>query len=310
MSTATITSTNSAEQTSYLSGAELRASFTRDGFVKIPNLISSETLQKYRSAATDLTALARKGQWPYLRTLPKQFPPWNVADLENGIWGVQHLLHPDMPAHLHRIFAESYFHPTLMAAIKELLQCSDADLVLELYNMLVRPDHDFRLRWHRDVIPPTASAVEETALLDEPMVHAQWNLALYEDTSLVVVPGSHRRARTQIERDADPYAPELPDQQVVRLGAGDVLFYNNNILHCGVYDSKGTERMTLHGTMGLAKADPERARNILQHGIGTWVARSDFSALPDQQMRAVAVSMQRRLVEMGSGDDLGYAHDG
>nr|POE56804.1 hypothetical protein CFP56_33776 [Quercus suber] len=307
-----IISDNSNESTAQdpiLFGEELRSSLARDGFVKIPNVISTEALQKYRSAATELISLAREGQWPHLRTLPKQFPPWNASDIEKGIWGVQHLLHPDMPAHLHSAFAESYFDPALIAAIKDLLQCSDDDLVLELYNMLIRPDHDFQLCWHRDVIPPTASAAEELSQLAKPMVHAQWNLALYKDTSLVVVPGSHRRARTEIERGADPYEDELPGQQIVRLDAGDVLFYDNNILHRGVYDSKGGERMTLHGTMGLAMADPERARNILQHGIGTWVARSDFSGLPDRRIRELALGMQQRLVEMGSGDEVAFAHD-
>jgi hypothetical protein len=204
-----------------------------------------------------------------------------------------------------KTFAESYFNDKMLETITGLLQCKRDDLVLELYNMLVRPDRDFALRWHRDDIPPEVTAEEEMERLKEPMLHAQWNLALYDDASLVVVPGSHKRARTDMERNADPYEDDMPGQKIVKMGPGDILFYNNNILHRGVYDST-VERMTLHGTMGIAGADKARARNILQHGIGSWAAKADFSDLSDE-MAQLARGMQKRLIDMGSGDDVGYS---
>lgn len=77
---------------------------------------------------------------------------------------------------------------------------------MELYNLLVRPDQDFELRWHRDDIFATATPEEMEALVvgrpEKGQGHAQWNLALFDDESLVVVPGSHRRARTEAERGA------------------------------------------------------------------------------------------------------------
>lgn len=281
---------------------ELRASLARDGFVRIPNVFAGEELETFRKAASRATELARAGKWPYIRTLPKQFPPWS-QDPSQGIWGVQHLLHPDMPER--KTFAESYFNDKMLETITGLLQCKRDDLVLELYNMLVRPDRDFALRWHRDDIPPEVTAEEEMERLKEPMLHAQWNLALYDDASLVVVPGSHKRARTDMERNADPYEDDMPGQKIVKMGPGDILFYNNNILHRGVYDST-VERMTLHGTMGIAGADKARARNILQHGIGSWAAKADFSDLSDE-MAQLARGMQKRLIDMGSGDDVGYS---
>lgn len=188
-----------------------------------------------------------------------------------------------------------------------LLQCSQDDLVLELYNMLVRPDREFSLRWHRDDIPPDVSPEVEMERLQEPMLHAQWNLALYPDTSLIVVPGSHKRARTDMERSADPYEDDMPGQRVVKMGAGDIMFYNNNILHRGVYDPN-MERMTLHGTMGMKGTEngESRARNILQHGIGSWAADADFSVL-EGETRELAEGMQKRLMEMGKGENVGYS---
>lgn len=272
----------------------------RDGFVVLPaSLFPSFDLENLRAAATRMTAAARSGAWPYIRTLPKQFPPW-PSDPSNGIWGVQHLLHPSNPDHL--IFAKSYFDAELMKYVAALIGCSEDDMVMELYNMLVRPEKEFSLRWHRDDIPPTATDEEEMQKLGKPGLHAQWNLALYDDASLVVIPGSHKRPRTATEREADPYAPELPGQLVVRLKAGEVAFYNNNILHRGVYDPT-KERMTLHGSMGTTLGSGERARNVLQHGVGEWVGQYDFGEF-DEEMKRRAEAMRRRLVEMGekSGD--------
>lgn len=46
-----------------------------------------------------------------------------------------------------------------------------------------------------------------------------------------------------MERGADPFEDDLPGQLVVKMYPGDILFYNNNILHRGVYDCSA-ERMT------------------------------------------------------------------
>ncbi len=283
--------------------AALRAALTGDGFVLIPEAFPQEDIDTFRVAARNATELARAGKWPYVRTLPKQFPPW-TEDITNGIWGVQHLLHPDMPER--KIFASSYFNNTMLNTITGLLQCQPSDLVLELYNMLIRPDRDFALRWHRDDIPPETPPEDELIRLQEPMLHAQWNLALYPDASLVVIPGSHKRARTEMERHADPYEDDMPGQKIVKMEPGDILFYNNNILHRGVYDCKN-ERMTLHGTMGVAGTDKARARNILQHGIGSWGADADFSDLPPD-VAAQAEGMKERLIALGrQADDVGYS---
>lgn len=278
-----------------------------DGFVIIPSAISQEQLGALREAAQSTTELARAGKWPHVRTVPKQFPPWPLPATEEGIWGVQGLMHPSLPAH--RAFTRLYFSDAVLAPTKELLQCGDEDLVMELCNILVRPDSDFELRWHRDDIPAAASPEEEAERLGRPAFSAQWNLALYDDASLVVVPGSHRRARTEVERGAGPYEKALPGQLVVRLEAGDVAFYNNNILHRGVYDA-GKERMTLHGSVGHVKGAAVRARNVLQHGCRDWIDQCDFGFM-DEKTRERAERMRERLVELGRDHkDVGYSLEG
>ncbi|KAL8843507.1 MAG: hypothetical protein Q9170_000011 [Blastenia crenularia] len=270
-----------------------KSTLASQGYVVLPSALSPTEISSLRPACHNARSLAESGQWPHLRTLPKQFPPWS-SNPSAGIWGIQHLLHPDMPSH--DIFAASYFNDTIVDTIKQLLDCKDGDLVMELYNLLVRPTRDFELRWHRDDIPPDATAEEEEKRLQEPAWHAQWNLALYDDDSLLVVPGSHQRARTDEERTADPYEKSMPGQFVVSLKAGDVVFYENNVLHRGAYHS-GKERMTLHGSMGHVEGGKWRARNVLQHGTGEWVDRCRFDGL-ETDMRERAEGMRRRLVQL------------
>lgn len=284
----------------------------RDGFVVISSAIPPAQLEQLRAATHQVASLARVGSWPSVRTLPKQFPPWprNSPDVarEHGIWGVQGMMHPDLPHSA--TFAAMYFSDAVVGPTKELLQCDDdGELVMELFNLLVRPDRDFELRWHRDDIPATATPEQELARLNQPAYSAQWNLALYDDASLIVVPGSHVRARTDAERDADPFSKDIPGQMVVFLKAGDVVFYNNNILHRGAYDSR-VERMTLHGSAGHVAGSTLRARNVLQHGVKDWIDRVDFSQL-DDKTRARADKMKANLVKMGQdAGEVGFSLDG
>ncbi|KOS19827.1 hypothetical protein ESCO_005659 [Escovopsis weberi] len=285
----------------------------RDGFVIIKSLFRGEQLEALRAAASRAEDVARRGQWPYVRTVGKQFPPWPTSSPQ-GIWGVQHLLHPSQAGHDE--FARAYFSDELLGAAKQLLGCGDDELVMELLNMLVRPDGGpWELRWHRDDIGPNASAEEEMRRLGRPAFHAQFNVALWEDASLVVVPGSHRRARTEAERGAGPH-DRLEGETRVRLGPGDAAFYNHNILHRGVYDGEG-ERLTVHGSVGHVDGGEERARVVLQHGVREWVGEMDLAAMDwgsgegGARLRARAEAMKARLLKLGEeSGDVGYSLEG
>lgn len=294
----------------------------KDGYVKIPNLLSSDMLFKLRAACKEATNEARQGKWAHVRTVPKQYPPWQPWKEGDNIWGVQHLLHPDMK--VRDTFAEVYFSSEVLEVVRELVGLEDdaqADdkLVMELFNLLVSPadEQHFELRWHRDDIRPEVDIEEEARLLAEKspdgrQLHAQYNIALFDDMSLIVIPGSHARVRTDTERHADPYAAELPDQIVVELRPGDAVFYNSNILHRGIYEGIDSAsqlgRMTLHGSVGLAGHGNERARQVLQHAVGQWVDRAQFSLPGATGQRAEA--MRQRLVAMGRGEDVGYSLEG
>ena len=91
--------------------------------------------------------------------------------------------------------------------------------------------------WHRDVSHgPTNNAplagLQADMLANGPS-SVQWNIPLYDDDVLWVVPGSHRRLNTSRENREllkDPRA-KLSDCRQVRLEAGDGVIYINTILH-------------------------------------------------------------------------------
>jgi hypothetical protein len=325
---ATTTTTTTTSSTPHLDALR------RDGFVVIPSLLSPEEVSSLREAATKATTLTRKGKWPFFRTVPKQFPPWpknTPPASEGGIWGVQHLLHPEMPGR--EQFAQFYFSEKILSVVEELLGVSsspssasrdrnDEPLVMELFNLLVAPEtKEFELRWHRDDIAETVTPEEELRLLQAKspqgkQSHAQYNLALCPDISLIAVPGSHRRVRTDAERNAHPYEPDMPNQKVVKLEPGDAVFYDSNILHRGIYrpKSEGGEetRLTLHGSVGLkgassTEADRKvRATAVLQHGVGAWIDREDAALAVGQR----AENMRHNLMAMGRGEDVGFSLQG
>ena len=320
----------------HVPGAYLSA-LQEKGYVVIPSLLPPHLLLAAQATSKYFISRARTGTyWPFVRTVPKQYPPWQKLDLKSpsndlNIWGVQHILHPELTT-FRDIYAEIYFSDEVIDVVKELLtdpanasqEVSEDELVMELFNLLCSPtmSQDFGLEWHRDDIKPGITSEEEDRLLKEKaphgrQLHAQYNIALFEDESLIVVPGSHRRIRTQAERDANPYQADLPNTLTVKLKPGDAVFYDSNILHRGAY--KGIDeknelgRMTLHGSVGLKGYGDERGRQVLQHGVGDWIVREDaaFSNIQHEGKKLRAQKMRDALIEMGKGrEDVGYSLEG
>lgn len=157
----------------------------------------------------------------------------------------------------------------------------------ELFNLLINPLHsDYELTWHRDAIPPETSDAVEAEKLKIPHYGTQWNTALYDESCLFVVPGSHNRIRTAEERritEHDALSQAMPDAIRVELKAGQTVFYNNNILHRAMY-SKDSKRATLHACIGTTVGGHHRAENIFQHGL-EWMREERFrKTLPESML--------------------------
>ncbi|MDE2845768.1 MAG: phytanoyl-CoA dioxygenase family protein [Gemmatimonadota bacterium] len=103
--------------------------------------------------------------------------------------------------------------------------------------------------WHRDIHPIDQAPLRglQDDLLHNAPGYLQWNIPLYDDNVLWVVPKSHRRGNTAEENRClaqDPREP-LPGGVQVELNAGDGVVYTNTILHWGSNYSARTRR-TIH----------------------------------------------------------------
>ena len=103
--------------------------------------------------------------------------------------------------------------------------------------------------WHRDIDPTREAPLcgLQMDMLENGPGTVQWNIPLYDDDVLWVVPGSHCRPNTEAENRQlieNPREP-LPGGIPVELKAGDGVVYINTILHWGSNYSPRLRR-TIH----------------------------------------------------------------
>ncbi len=103
--------------------------------------------------------------------------------------------------------------------------------------------------WHRDIHPidmaPLDGLQEDIRLNGPP--YLQWNLPLYDDSYLHVIPGSHLRRNNEAEskKERRMGVVPLPGAITVDMKAGDGLVYINGILHSATPNGD-VKRRTLH----------------------------------------------------------------
>ncbi|KAJ3861084.1 MAG: hypothetical protein NXY57DRAFT_1005446 [Lentinula lateritia] len=289
----------------------IKDTYDSQGFVVVPGLVSLQDFSKLQEASDLVINRTREGSWPYRRTVGKQFPPFDNDNPDS--WGVQHVMHPDLQGSA-IVFSNWYTSDDLTRACADLLHCGEEDLQLELFNLLINPlEHSFALRWHRDDVKENALPEEEQAALDKWHTGIQWNTALYEDSCLYVVPGSHQIARTPEQRvhsctidpPSDPL--DMPGAVLLTLKPGETVFYNSNILHCAAYDHT-VKRATLHACTADARYGTARGRNILQHGL-SWVNDERFK----DQLTPRGKRMLGRLLELQKSiptNEISYSLEG
>ncbi len=113
---------------------------------------------------------------------------------------------------------------------------------------------DYKGNWHRDVGGQDRNAgyEEEMALLARHRKHlVKWHLALVDDPCLWIVPGSHRRFRTDREKEClmKGGQGELPGGLRIDLEKGQTIFWNGNTIHRGRKPEGMEERSTLMGAL-------------------------------------------------------------
>ena len=116
--------------------------------------------------------------------------------------------------------------------------------------------------WHRDIGVPrdaTISREEEQEVMDEPLKSFKWQTALLDDPCLWVVPGSHRRTRTDIEMEVlnNDRKADLPGEKNVLLKRGQTVFWESRLMHRGRGPEGFERRLSLAGSFAQYRPDEE-----------------------------------------------------
>jgi len=180
---------------------------------------------------------------------------------------------------------EVWLHENVQGVSSELLGVEDAGVTEMMLMCSPVRDHETggHRGWHRDFYPPHAAPLQGYTddILENGPRYVQWNLPLYDDSVLWVVPGSHNRFNTAEENaalNADPRRP-LPGAIQVHLKAGDGVPYILPLLHWGSrYNAQ--MRRTIHG--GFSEFSHYEDLSYLEHlspaaqaTFTRWNGRSD-----------------------------------
>jgi len=175
--------------------------------------------------------------------------------------------------------------------------CNPEPMVTDMM-MMCSPvrDHPGGTGFHRDVHPIDMAPLEalQGDFMENGPRYTQWNVPLYDDKVLWVVPGSHRRLNTKQENAdllADAKQP-VTGGVPVELQAGDGVVYSNFLIHSGNnYTTK--LRRTLHGGhaiygryphLGFAQSLAPSARQTFEG----WARRStEMEDLTEATLRTV-----------------------
>ena len=141
------------------------------------------------------------------------------------------------------------------------LLCEPEPCITEMM-MMCNPVRDWPggTGWHRDIHPVDMAPLDALTadLIENGPRYTQWNVPLYDDSVLWVIPESHRRRNTEQENAellkdrAAPVTGGIP----VELNAGDGVIYINYLNHTGSnYTTK--KRRTLHGGHAIYGTYPE-----------------------------------------------------
>lgn len=159
--------------------ADIKKQYDEQGFVVVQDLIAASEFASLQDACARVVGKTRQAQWMHRRTVGQQFPPFDEKE-DVDVWGVQHVMHPELGE---SAFLKWYTSDNLVQVVAELLGCKEGDLqmgkdfdlqesaslinsVPELFNLLINPErNNFALRWHRDDVSEDASEDQEREAL-------------------------------------------------------------------------------------------------------------------------------------------------
>ena len=281
-----------------------RDRFLEEGYIILRGAIPPDRLDEVR---TSYETLVEKQKANWARERSEEDPP-------GGVWETSRqprlALHRKPLVEQHDASSapaiEIWLHENVAGASSQLLGVEDAALT-EMMLMCNPPHQDFGpAHWHRDMSPPYCAPLQGYTddVLETGARYVQWNLSLYDDDVLWVIPGSHTRINTREENEqliVDRHVP-LPGGVQTHLKAGDGVAYILPILHWGSNYSTRMRRC-IHGGFSTFTAYEHRdyldvismkARDTFER----WIDRSDA-------MRDLTESVLRAAIKK---DAAGYHH--
>jgi ectoine hydroxylase-related dioxygenase (phytanoyl-CoA dioxygenase family) len=212
-----------------------------DGYIILHDVIPSDEIEKLRLTFETLVTRQRE-LWSRER---------KVGDPPGGVWesGAQPRLQFDtLVSKDTSAAAEFCLHQNTMGVSRQIMRSKLASSTGMM--LMCNPVRNHGpAPWHRDIHPIDQAPLSglQHDLLQNAPGYVQWNIPLYDDEVLWVIPGSHKRVNTPEENsllNENPRQP-LPNGLQVKLQAGDGVVYTNTILHWGSNYSTRLRR-TIH----------------------------------------------------------------
>ncbi len=241
-----------------------RDQFLEDGYVILRGVIPPQQLEGLRRAHE---VLVERQKVIWARERGPDDPP-------GGVWETHAQPRLNLGALADQIDSltigavEIWLHENMQGVSSRLLGVEDAAVTEMMVMCNPVRDHETagHRGWHRDFYPPHTAPLQGYAddFLENGPRYVQWNLPLYDDNVLWVVPGSHARLNTAEENAAlnsDARTP-VPGAVQTHLAAGDGVAYILPLLHWGSrYNAR--MRRTIHG--GFAEYTTQKDLPFVEH---------------------------------------------
>lgn len=225
----------------------MKQQFLEDGFVILKEVVPPDQTESVRASTDTVVARARAAD-----------PTWDTTPFPRTLIDK----HCDRDT---RGCFQLALHDNTLGVSAQLLGCPVEAIGVNMVSVLCNPEFEPEApppsgqswgtdprNWHRDVRPDHNGPLSEL-IADENTngpAHVQWNIALYDEAILNVIPGSHRRLNSEVEsrqlnREGGTTTP-LDGSVSVDLKVGDGVVYNNMLLHWGSRYTSREKRRTLH----------------------------------------------------------------
>jgi ectoine hydroxylase-related dioxygenase (phytanoyl-CoA dioxygenase family) len=273
-----------------------RDQFLEQGYLVLRNVVPPDQLDAVRAAYERLVEQQRD---IWARERQPDHPP-------GGVWetSAQPRLQLSSAPLADRIdgqsapAAEIWLHENTQGASSQLLGVTDAAVTAMM--LMCNPVRDHGpATWHRDLHPidtaPLQGYIED--IVEAGPRYVQWNIPLYDDDVLWVVPGSHVRLNSEEENSqllANPRAPLAGGVQT-HLKAGDGVVYILPLLHWGSNYSTRMRR-TIHGGFSIFTQYPtssywQHLSPSAQAAFARWTRRS--AGMEDHTASALRAAIAR-----------------